>query len=485
MSIIATTASGDTCGASIEDNTSSDVNINDVLLHVFTESISPEEKKSLLKKDHFFSHQKNITPLLLYPLTRWFLDPGKSPINKSWMEDIRKFLLKKKCIEPNQPLLVQSMHKVLRNMMQELRYGASEGYCYGIVRMAMRAVFLGQVDAFNSRLERLAKEAHESGYNAQKILKNLEKDPLFYRECLAFFDGIRLLHLPHRYAALSSTPSRMQEYSLELYRLLKSAEEEDVVVVQAFSGVYENEELEKFFTQFEKIAVDKPLCLHMGIADHAVNAYYDQKDKRWYFVDANYLPIHTATDVVMLRKMVKTSQKMMEKKSSHLCRVTIEVLASVDEATAIREGVDRILHSEEWKSILRNANQICSQRLRDAASLGEEDVVSWLIDTKGVDLNENNAQEHNALSLAVYRGHVGVVAALLKAEGIDINQRNRGKTLLMLAVQKGHKEIVQMLLRAGINKDQQDHEGKTALTLAEKIGDEEILQALLDAEKIE
>ena len=95
----------------------------------------------------------------------------------------------------------------------------------------------------------------------------------------------------------------------------------------------------------------------------------------------------------------------------------------------------------------------------------------------------NSSGTHSALMIAAHKGRADIVTALLNSLTINVNQANiHGDTALIVAVRSGDLPTVQTLLRApSIQVNHANHENDTALCVAEKYNHSAIAQALIDA----
>lgn len=228
-------------------------------------------------------------------------------------------------------------------------------------------------------------------------------------------------------------------------------------------------------------------------------------------------PLHLAVtvDAELARVVIRLGGKITtqivraacENKHESLAR---EMRASVDQIdlyTAIYLNEIHTVHS----IINNNANLIQADgfsALAIACSLGKCDLVKWLIEEKGADVNlvckfetaglhaiNNNQLEVISLLMklgvsldksikgtppllfyAVKMGKTEIVRLMLqssrgkKPDHIDVNVMYLERTSLLVAAHEGHTEIVQLLLEAGADPLLKDNEGNMALHLAANRG---------------
>jgi len=103
-----------------------------------------------------------------------------------------------------------------------------------------------------------------------------------------------------------------------------------------------------------------------------------------------------------------------------------------------------------------------------AAHYGNEDVVRYFVETKGMRVNCRNIENGNtALHEAAKENHMSVARYLLERRGASINARNDlGCTPLFLATEKGRKMMVQFLIERGAKKECYNDDGQTPLQVA-------------------
>jgi ankyrin repeat protein len=113
---------------------------------------------------------------------------------------------------------------------------------------------------------------------------------------------------------------------------------------------------------------------------------------------------------------------------------------------------------------------------------GRTDVVRWLLEIDGLDVNHADATGAAALHHAARLGSVAAVEALMSYPGADwIAQDHLGRTPLMDAARHGNARVVEALLRsadAGVNMVDVDR--RTALHHGVVASSPEVVQLLLD-----
>ncbi|MBM3198838.1 MAG: hypothetical protein FJZ58_06250, partial [Chlamydiae bacterium] len=115
------------------------------------------------------------------------------------------------------------------------------------------------------------------------------------------------------------------------------------------------------------------------------------------------------------------------------------------------------------------------------------DIVRYLAEKDGIDLNAKNKSGLTVLMLAAAGGHLDVVQYLAEKDGIDLNaKRKDGLTVLMLAAGEGHLDVVQYLAgKEGVDLNAKSEYDMTALTLAARFGHLDVVQYLAGKEGVD
>ena len=122
-----------------------------------------------------------------------------------------------------------------------------------------------------------------------------------------------------------------------------------------------------------------------------------------------------------------------------------------------------------------------------AARMGNEIVVSALLESRKVDLDSKDKFGQTPLSWAAINGHEAVVKLLLETGKVDIDSKiNEGETLLLWAAKNGHEAVVKLLLETGkVDIESKDDHGQTPLSWAARNGREAVVKLLLETGKVD
>jgi ankyrin repeat protein len=119
--------------------------------------------------------------------------------------------------------------------------------------------------------------------------------------------------------------------------------------------------------------------------------------------------------------------------------------------------------------------------LHAAVAGGRREMVLWVLERKGININIKNAKKETPLMLAVASGRAEIVVALLEAgartDGIDAE----GQTALTMAARNKSQDIAEALIGAKASLDAADKNGMTALTIAAQAGNIRLVKTLLTA----
>lgn len=132
-------------------------------------------------------------------------------------------------------------------------------------------------------------------------------------------------------------------------------------------------------------------------------------------------------------------------------------------------------------------NKYDKNALLVACEFGKDEIVAWVVEASGVDVNAVTFRGYSALMYACAGGteaHERVVDLLL-SKNVDVNHKAKldHDTALIWAVVGGRASIVQKLLSRGATCDNVNKKGFTAITKAANMGLAEAVQCLVEFKK--
>jgi len=108
-------------------------------------------------------------------------------------------------------------------------------------------------------------------------------------------------------------------------------------------------------------------------------------------------------------------------------------------------------------------------------------IINYLFDEMGIDVNKPNGYGNTPLSAAITWGKFEIVDILISA-GVDVNKPNgNGDTPLSNASTFGNIRMVDILIRAGADVNKPDRAGRTPLKIALNRGNSKIVEYLKQA----
>ncbi|PNY29059.1 Uncharacterized protein TCAP_01021 [Tolypocladium capitatum] len=116
-----------------------------------------------------------------------------------------------------------------------------------------------------------------------------------------------------------------------------------------------------------------------------------------------------------------------------------------------------------------------------AAKLGDDSLVTLLLQSSIVDMDSKDADKRTALSVASEHGREPVVRRLLATKQVDVNSKSSsGRTPLAYSAWLGHEAVARLLLAtAAVDVDARDGWGRTPLFHSAEGGHEAIVRLLL------
>jgi len=135
-----------------------------------------------------------------------------------------------------------------------------------------------------------------------------------------------------------------------------------------------------------------------------------------------------------------------------------------------------LLVTASWAA---TSNSSLDQQLRDAASEGNTDVLTALIE-KGANIDAPGKYGKTPLMYAAELGNINVIGILL-SHNANVNARTAsGSTALTFAAENGHASVTAMLVQFGANVHDRTRAGWNSLMIAAKNGYDVIVAQLLE-----
>ncbi len=372
------------------------------------------------------------------------------------------------------------IHPKLINLILKLYPQADlGGICLGFAMMGMQAVFLGQVDKFNRRLEKIeqileATSVEISTGNETKdlfgtVTRKLQQSKDF--DLLAFLEGLHVCTMGSKYPMLTAyTTEPRGHFSLNFIKthlsLVASKELEDkgkIIKINEIvrTSAYTEPELFAYFKNLKENFETPPLLqnpisivLKTIRSPHAMTLGYDPKEKTWIFIDANSgLAEKVTNDELLAKKVIDGFKKSMK----------FDALAISSEIYAISSDPQEI---ESLKTKEKSAHSfLCENQDEEKISPFFNEYTDWLL-------------------LAAINNDLASVEILLK-HGVSPNLSVNGELPLHIASYFGHTEIALSLIKAPhIDLNVKDLNAATALHKASACGRQEIIRALISNPKV-
>lgn len=137
---------------------------------------------------------------------------------------------------------------------------------------------------------------------------------------------------------------------------------------------------------------------------------------------------------------------------------------------------------QSWKLNLEKSEDVIAEPLYYMALTGLKLAVSFLISSKGANVNSRNEYSSaiSALGAASREGHDAIVEMLLRHGGLNQNKQATGgeNQALRAASQRGHEKVVRLLLEQGAEVNAQGGRYGNALQAASRFGHEKIVELL-------
>lgn len=168
------------------------------------------------------------------------------------------------------------------------------------------------------------------------------------------------------------------------------------------------------------------------------------------------------------------------------------LLTVITSPQAFKGIVERAVHANQLESIriLLAAGSSVEDKtggvfspLTTAIREDHREIVKYLIDTAGADVNAPGEHLPVVKALRTFRGDETEILEWLLEKGADPNKMYRGWNGIMQAVENGNEGVLKLLARrSGVDLEVRDDMGHTVVEMASSRGFEEAVQILIEGD---
>lgn len=385
-----------------------------------------------------------------------------------------------------------------------------DGTCGGIALMAVQSFLAEELNVFDERCFYVnnkrarsvvpADSAQELANDVKNIhatialkkqlnlpiqLTNEEKKLL---DIESFCHGTALAQGPARYPSVFSmfVPQR-DVNTIAPFVVSKRLEEQGgMVQADAWSGIYNNAELEAYLALLRKAAKSKQEKLAMTIGDinHRTALCYDPKRDTWHYIDPNELPSVSikGSDYLTLIKHLRSG---LEEQSEYIAFNT--GMFGLGNKAAIESMKDtlRTLKYDEFihlHRITKRRAKLISQSKKNSLVLlnsmdGRADTIPAL-KRANANFNLGDKDGNSALHIALLNADKSLFKSLMQTHA-NVNSKNKkGRNALHMAASCNLLDLLDPILASIDDIDAVDKKGCTALHLAVKWGNVDVIAHL-------
>ncbi|MCD6039115.1 MAG: ankyrin repeat protein [Gammaproteobacteria bacterium] len=319
-----------------------------------------------------------------------------------------------------------------------------QGICHGISLMGIQAFFLlddeGKnkgLEEFNNRIHRIKEISPEKHVENLARARNKMKQKGFTREELtadekialdlpAFYEGIELYQQSTKNPALyeDGIAPILQEpepsIALAMSTELENAERGGMTSVQRFSGVYNTEEMEEYFSALRLLAQEKniPLALNLSAGGHSIVVAFNPQEDEFILIDANRLPSQHFKKIDEIAKITRASfdkENRLTQKDSLVISTTVFSLGIHKKAMTTlcdswMQHLGAIHHVTPAKAKFRDKT---GRSWKEAAlHNGEVELYTALRETEGNFFYQHRKLLFTMLAISMLTG-IGIVASIV------------------------------------------------------------------------
>jgi hypothetical protein len=191
------------------------------------------------------------------------------------------------------------------------------------------------------------------------------------------------------------------------------------------------------------------------------------------FLDKEQINILYFAYLSNIRKTFNSTKELIppkdkDEKSTHSLNTDSAILiATIDgNLIAVERIIVEAIKNKDTSFNINAHDKEAKTAFLIAAEQGEDDILVFLMKSKGINKNARNIYGQNALHLAIKNGHKSTVELLLKS-GININAADKEQnTPLHLAAQNNQYDMVELFFAYGAEHTALNKEGKKPIDLA-------------------
>lgn len=358
---------------------------------------------------------------------------------------------------------------------------------------------LGNEVLTSERLEKLRSEILRKtsaiGHTRSVEENQLTEAQLNVVEMRAFAENIFVQQDPSQTEVFDTFISQDNKSVLFLLTQSRAQGEKSINHVDLGAFVGNKKDLETYFSEIERTVADRGategaerVTFLLSSDNHSVGVYFDEKSKKWHFMDVNRLSgkktYYADVNSAELADHLFDSY-FDDKKGNTTFTITRLSMNPKSENDLIDEKVKmlskNILAKKHSFFLPDKKNKRGSNAMFLAAGMGQKEMVDILI-KNSASVNHKNDDGLTPLMMAVQNGHTEVVKDLFKAGAKeDKSKNNVGATLLMIAARLGHTDIVKLLIDRKNDVNEKNNLGLTAIMIAVIGRQFDIIDILLDS----
>lgn len=357
---------------------------------------------------------------------------------------------------------IDTGQKWFKSKMEILGYEVGPGFCFGVSNMGMQAFLIGDLNRFNDRFRKLSLISDADLLNAikikdkrSKLTPQSENPKLDLNDFFAFFDGISLYQSPDIYKHVFDSFSIANQGERKAASLVMpdELEKDPPIELDQFIHGFTRDELRSYLSILSE-ELSKPTSILINSNDHSISINFDPKTKRWFLIDANYLPSKEYATINSLANDIIKSLCLGFQPTESVVFQSV-ILTQESNKEAVKKDLQRLKSSKTWKEInsvngkrVDIADAFKTKLLHLSAKYGHIDTLSEIL-ALAEEPDIVAADDVTALQLASSEGQVDAIELLLKYHS-DVNKVNQyGVTPLYYACMSENITVARLLLSHG------------------------------------